>query len=196
MKQQLMDLPPVMRLRTRIGQHILDRERHHLQRDTRSLAFDDARRIGVLFTGEDEATLRDISNFCRLLREKGKTVRVMGYVPRPRVAETLSMASDLEFFSQEDLNWYFRPESRHVVSFIEEPFDILIDLRLQRRMPVPYMVAMSRARFKVGRYREGNDGLHDLMIHAEEGMGLADFGAQVLRYLEMIDPNATDSGRS
>ena len=187
-----MDLPPVMRLRTRIGQRMLDRERETIQRDTRSLAFDDARRIGVLFTGEDEATLKDVSDFCRKLREKGKTVRVMGFIPRPKVAETLSMASDLEFFSQDDLNWYFRPESRHVVSFIEESFDILIDLRLQRRMPVPYMVALSQARFKVGCHGEENDGLHDLMIQAEEGMSLADFGAQVLRYLEMIDPAAKD----
>jgi len=188
MKQRFMDLPPVIRLRTRIGQRMLDRERETLQRDTRSLAFDDARRIGVLFTGEDEATLKDVSDFCQKLRHKGKTVRVMGFVPRPKVAETLSMASDLEFFSQDDLNWYFRPESRHVVSFIEEPFDILIDLRLQRRMPVPYMVALSQARFKVGCHGEENDGLHDLTIRAEEGMSLADFGAQVLRYLEMIDP--------
>lgn len=187
-----MDLIPVMRLRIRIGQRILEREREQLQRDTRSLAFDDARRVGVLFTGEDEATLRDVSDFCRQLREKGKTVRVMGYIPRPSVAETLSTASDLEFFSQNDFNWYFRPESRHAVSFIEEPFDILIDLRIQRRMPVPFMVALSKARFKVGCYSDENDGLHDLTIHSEKGMTLGDFGAQVLRYLEMIDPNAKD----
>lgn len=186
MKERLLDFPLVMRLRKRIGRRFLDREMEELERETRSIALRDAKRIGVLFTGEDDVTLKAISRFIEHLRKQGKSVRCMGYVPREKVAETLRTASGLEFFTQNDLNWYFRPESRHAVSFIEEPFDLLIDLRMQRRMPLPYMIALSKARFKVGCYSDDDRGLFDLMIRAEDSMGMEEFIDHMRHYLEKV----------
>lgn len=186
MKEQLLDFGPVMRLRKRIGLHFLRKELEGLKRETNSVSLIDAKRIGVLFTGEDDATLKAVSRFIEQMRKEGKSIRSMGYVPREKVAETLRTSSGLEFFTQTDLNWYFRPQSRHAVSFIEEPFDLLIDLRMKRRMPIPYMVALSMAKFKVGCYHEADNGLHDLMIRVEEGMGMEELIDHLRHYLEMV----------
>jgi len=186
MKEQILDFGPVMRLRKRIGLHFLEKEMEGLKRETNSSSLGVAKRIGVLFTGEDDATLKAVSQFIDQLRKEGKSVRSMGYVPREKVAETLRTSSGLEFFTQTDLNWYFRPQSRHAVSFIEEPFDLLIDLRMKRRMPIPYMVALSMAKFKVGCYHEDDDGLHDLMIRVEDGMDMEELIDHLRHYLEMV----------
>lgn len=186
MKEQLLDFGPVMRMRKRIGLHFLRKELEGLKRETNSISLNNAKRIGVLFTGEDDAMLRAVGKFIDQLRKEGKSVRSMGFVPREKVAATLRTASSLEFFTQEDLNWYFRPQSRHAVSFVEEPFDLLIDLRMQRRIATPYMVALSVAKFKVGCYHEEDIGLHDLMIRAESGMGMEEFIDHLRHYLEMV----------
>lgn len=182
-----------MRLRIRIGTHFLQKEMHEVVRDVRSISLSGARRIGVLFTGEDEHMLNAVSTFIKELRLSGKSVRCLGYVPRPKVAETLRASQDLEFFSQDDLNWYFRPESRTVCSFLEDPFDILIDLRLRRRMPLPFMVGLSQARFKVGRFNERDRDLHDLMIRADDGMDITEYIVQIRHYLEKLDAGDTSS---
>jgi len=186
MKEQILDFGPVMRLRKRIGLHFLQRELEGLKRETNSISLNEAKRIGVLFTGEDDATLRAVGKFIDQLRKEGRSVRSLGFVPREKVAATLRTASSLEFFTQEDLNWYFRPQSRHAMSFVEEPFDLLIDLRMKRRMPIPYMVALSMAKFKVGCYHEDDDGLHDLMIRVEDGMDMDELIDHLRHYLEMV----------
>lgn len=186
-RYELLNMAPVVRLRKWMGVRMLQREMGEMKRDTRSISLNDARRVGVLFTGEDTDTLRAVSDFVGRMRHQGKSVRCLGYVPNPKVAKALGSVHDLEFFSMDDLNIFFRPESRHVVSFIEEKFDMLIDLRMRRRMPLPFMVALSQARFKVGRFNEYDREILDLMIHADDGMSMEEFIAHTERYLTMLD---------
>lgn len=177
-----------MRLRQRIGNYFLNKELEGLKRVTMSVPLNDVKRVGVLFSGQDDVSLKAVNLFVERLRKSGKSVRCMGYVSREKAAETLRPAWGLEFFTQNDLNWYFRPESRNVQSFIEEPFDLLIDLRMQRSMALPFVVALSKARFKVGCFNESDHGLYDLMIRADSNMEIAEFIGQLEHYLEMVGP--------
>jgi hypothetical protein len=190
MKEYLLNLPLAMRIRKGVGRYFLEKQMEGMKRESAGIPLREAKRIGILFSGEDEATLKSVTIFVEELRKSGKSVRCMGYVPREKVAETLRTAWSLEFFTQADLNWYFRPESRHALSFIEEPFDLLIDLRLQRRMPLPFMVSLSKAKFKVGCHHEDEKVVHDLMIRSDESISLPEFIGQLRHYLEMVGPRS------
>lgn len=186
MKEYLLNIPFILRIRSAIGRYFLDRQLESIRRESKGIPLSDAKRVGILFSGEDEETLKAITGFVNELRSAGKSVRSLGYVSREKAAVTLRTAWNLEFFSQSDLHWYFRPESRHVVSFIEEPFDVLIDLRMRKGLSVPYMVALSNARFKVGCYHDEEGALHDLMIRTDKEVSIAEFIAQVRHYLNML----------
>lgn len=190
MKEYLLNLPMVMRFRKSVGRYFLEKQLEGLKRESAGIPLREAKRIGILFSGEDDDTLKSVTDFVEELRKSGKSVRCMGYVQREKAAETLRTAWSLEFFTQADLNWFFRPESRHTLSFLEEPFDLLIDLRLQRTMPLPFMVALSRAKFKVGCHHEDEKVVHDLMIRSDESISISEFIGQLRHYLEMVGPRS------
>jgi hypothetical protein len=73
-----------------------------------------------------------------------------------------------------------------VAGFISEPFDILIDLRLSKFTSLLFIVALSRAQFKVGRYRTDFKEFYDLMIDVEDNSDLTYFISQIQHYLEMM----------
>ncbi|NJM15859.1 MAG: hypothetical protein HC896_11270, partial [Bacteroidales bacterium] len=61
------------------------------------------------------------------------------------------------------------PISVTVESFIQTKFDILINLSLEPSYPIEYVVALSNAQFKVGKFEQDN--LHlDLMIDLTKEM--------------------------
>ena len=90
-------------------------------------------------------------------------------------------------FCQKELTWYRIPAGNTVNNFITEEFEILIDLTLEDILPLQYIVAKSRARFKVGRFGEANRHFLDMMIDMAGANSLPQFIAQVDRYLLMIN---------
>jgi hypothetical protein len=189
MVRLLLNIPFVLDLRRRVGAYMLESEMKEGSRQPQAISLDKAQKIGILFTGEDEQTLNSVSTFVKELRRNGKNVKCLGFVPKPNAVQTLRQSQDMDFFSTDDLNWYFRPQSSLVTSFLSEKFDMLIDLRIVRRVPLPFMVALSKARFKVGRFNEEDKQIFDLMIHADEGMGINEFIDQMRHYLTIFDQN-------
>jgi hypothetical protein len=64
---------------------------------------------------------------------------------------------------QKDLNWYRIPQGNTVQNFMAEEYEVIIDLTMEDRLPIQYIMAKSRARFKVGRWSDSNKKLpgHD-----------------------------------
>jgi hypothetical protein len=74
-----------------------------------------------------------------------------------------------------------------VENFMAEEYEIIIDLTLQDRLPIQYIMARSRARFKVGRYSESNKKILDMMIDMAGSQSLPQFIQQVHHYLMMVN---------
>lgn len=187
MVRSMLNIPLIFRLRKRVGAYLLESEMNEASRQPQAISLDRAQKIGLLFTGEDEHTLNSVSTFVKELRRNGKNVKCLGFVSKPNAVQTLRQSQDLDFFSTDDLNWYFRPQSSLVTTFLNERFDMLIDLRILRRIPLPFMVALSKAKFKVGRFSEEDKQIFDLMIHADDDMGVNDFVVQLKHYLAIFD---------
>lgn len=150
-----------------------------------------ARSIGIIFNAKDERTFKLIREFSDKLRGGGlRQVKSLGFVPKDDVASFLQSSQDFDFFTREDFNWYYKPKGRKVVGFMSEPFDILIDLRMNKFISLLFVVGLSRAQFKVGRFGKGYEDFYDLMINVDSNSDVAYFIEQIQHYLEMIDnPN-------
>lgn len=186
MKLSWPDIKLINYLRKFFGQYILEREWRTVKRDVRSVNMNSAKNVGIMFNARDKKQFGVIKAFVTELRSDGKKVKALGFVPKKELIELLETDEDYGFFGSDDFNWYFKPKGRKVVGFMSEPFDLLIDLRLKKSIPLLFIVSLSRATFKVGRFREEFKEFYDLMIEMEDENELDNFISQVKHYLNMI----------
>lgn len=188
MKVWLPDIGPVNELRLKVGSYFLKQEMRNRNRQSVGVRLEDAKTIGILFNADGEKAFKLVREFSELLRDGGKRkIKALGFVPKVEVASFLQTSQDFDFFSKEELNWYFRPQGEKVSGFTKESFDILIDLRVERFIPFLFLVGLSKAKFKVGRYGAGLEEFYDLMIEVDDKTELEFFITQTKRYLDMID---------
>ncbi|MCF8463989.1 MAG: hypothetical protein K9G41_04070 [Flavobacteriales bacterium] len=188
MKNWLLDIPFILRIRKVAGEYFLRKDMRIRTREVQGMGLDSARSIGIIFNAKDERTFKLIREFSDKLRGGGlRKVQALGYVPKGDVASFLQSSQDFDFFTREDFNWYYKPQGRKVVAFMSEPFDILIDLRLNKFISLLFIVGLSRAHFKVGRLGKGYEEFYDLMIDVEANSDVAYFIEQIQHYLKMLE---------
>jgi hypothetical protein len=145
-----------------------------------------AKTIGIIFsfTGNEDFEL--LKKYVLYLREMKKKVKAIGYYKTKEEPPVQYSKVDYDFFPKKSHNWYGKPTDHIVTNFIDEPFDIMIDINPENDSVITYVAAMSKAKFKVGRFSE-NDFIHDLMFESPVEKGLKFFLRQVDTYLAMIN---------
>jgi hypothetical protein len=127
----------------------------------------EAKNIGIIYNATEVVSFEIIRNLVKGISRESVTVTVLGYVDSKKLIDHYLYRKGFDFFSKNELNWYFKPIARVVEQFIKEPFDLLIDLSLDDYYPIRYISAVSPALFKVGRFSPKNAYL-DFMIDIEK----------------------------
>ncbi len=128
---------------------------------------EDARHVGIIYNATESVSFEIIRGLVKDLAHDSRKVTVLGYVDSKKLIDNYLYRKGFEFFSKNELNWYFKPVSPVVEQFIKEPFDLLIDLSLEDHYPIRYIAALSPAKFKTGKYSPDEDIL-DFMIDIEK----------------------------
>src|SRR5207237_953660 len=110
----------------------------------------------------------------------------LGFVDKKELSQNQFAQLGLEFFSKKNLNWKMIPNNRAVSNFINEKFDVIINLSKNEIFPLRYIAALSKARFRVGRFDKHFTYCYDLMIHTEADSDLKQFIQQAENYLRQI----------
>ncbi|MBN2523365.1 MAG: hypothetical protein JXB24_08805 [Bacteroidales bacterium] len=126
-----------------------------------------AKTIGILFNATHQISFDIVKEMVKNIANKKNKIEVLGYVDSKNLIDHYLYRKGFDFFTHKQLNWYYKPVDETVHSFIEKKFDILINLSLDEPYPIQYIVALSKARFKVGKYSLGNEYL-DFMIDIEK----------------------------
>ena len=153
----------------------------------------EAGKVGIVYYGGDEASYHHVRNYVKKLKEELGIHRIMalGYTKEKVLPQHLHPKLNFDAICQRDLNWYRIPGGNTVNNFITEEHEILIDLTLEDHFPLQYIVARSRARFKVGRYGDTNKRFLDMMIDMAGSQSLPQLITQTDRYLMMINARPT-----
>lgn len=156
---------------------------------------DDAKTIGICFpfTGKEDFEL--LKKYVLYLRDLKKKVKAIGYYISKEEPAVQYSKVDYDFFAKSSHNWYGKPTDHIVKNFIEEEFDIFIDINPNNDPVLTYIAALSHAKFKVGRFDE-KDWIHDLLFESPNEKGLKFFLRQVDTYLAMINKPAQPHPRS
>ena len=161
--------------------------RNNESKDSYAFVFDKVKTVGLIFDNNNI----EVNLLAKSIIEEGKknsniiSVSELGYgLEESNKPNKIGIPTI--FFDKEDLNSYGRPKSEDVNTFINTPFDLLINISDNNLWPIKFCVASSKAKFKVGKFEEGND-VYDFMIDAEDDYDTSKFNDLLLNYLKIFN---------
>lgn len=131
-----------------------------------STAFKKAQQVGVLFTVEDKVKHDTVKEFIKKLETDGKTVKVLAFLPEKK--ENFEFLFD--YFTLKDISFWGNLISNDALHFSSLPFDFLYCLDEEPNLMILNLFARSKAKCRVGKYKEGNEAYFELMIESKNGV--------------------------
>lgn len=170
-----------------LGNFFLSMRTKRNDRKPQVFSFQNAKTIGILYDASEKIHHEKISEFADFIthRYSGITIKMLGYLDNPEMATCLSQSVHTEFFSQKDFSWSGNLQKGSAVPFTKERFDILLDINNDTSYPLLYVLLLSKASYKVGRFIE-TDLRYDLMLDTKEDNTIEFLITQINVYLSKI----------
>jgi hypothetical protein len=154
-------------IKARIGRQRLADMTGSAVRKINLCTISEAKNIGVIFDATEYISFEIVRDLVKQLSNNSISISVLGYVDSKKLIDHYLYRKGFDFFCRNDLNWYYKPVSSQTEQFMNEPFDILIDLSLDDQFPIQYIISASKATFKTGRYSITDTSL-DFMIDIDK----------------------------
>ncbi|MGQ0827147.1 MAG: DUF6913 domain-containing protein [Bacteroidota bacterium] len=172
-----------------IANYFLKKELQALRKERKpnKFSFDAIKTVGILFDATNAEDFEIVKRYVVYLREYRKRVKVIGFFSTKEIPALTYSKLEYDFISTKELNWLGKPSSMVVKNFIDEEYELLIDLNVRDHFPLRYISALSKAAFKVGKYDEKDTGIYDFMIDADNTKTVKYFLRQVDMYITMLN---------
>jgi hypothetical protein len=152
--------------------------------------FSDARNIGIIYSEKGEGFFILVKQYVKYLKaEHGiRDVMAMAYIDdKKHVPHYQVHRLKFDYFTKAEIDWRCEPNCDQVKNFINTEFDILIDLDKNPSLPLRFLLAASKARFKVGHYDAALENFYDMMLKTPENTTFDNYISQVNHYLNLIN---------
>ena len=179
----------IQKIRIRFGSLRLARKYKKSKRIKSTFNFDTAKTVGVILNASNQTSYENARSFVEYLKEKDIKVFALGFVESVEVLDFFTKHDDFQFFSRKNLNWYYKPRDPVVDEFLARELDIFIDLSITDYFPIQYVVALSKAKFKIGRVSPYKLQFFDFTINIDKKRELKYFIEQVKHYVKLIKPS-------
>ncbi len=148
-----------------------------------------ANRIGIVYVANGESDFVLVKQFIKYLKgEYGiRHIGALAFVDSTEVPDYFLRAINQDWILQKNLKWNFRPFGESYDKFIQEPYDILIDLTNGDSLPMLFAQKESKAGFKVGKAGANNEEQFDLLIDVKEGDTFDKYLKKINYFLKMIN---------
>lgn len=177
----------ITKIQFTLGKLILSRKASRVKRNTAFVNLASAENIGVIYKHRSEKDLVAVSSIKDKLQATGKKVIVLGWISSKDIPAYLVTSDMGFFFNRKDLNRFLIPKSDYVKGFINNEFDILLNLDVANSFVIQYVVALSKSKMRVGRADESINKYLDFMINLDaENNSIMEIFNQVWHYLSMI----------
>lgn len=167
-----------------LKKELLSLDRHRIPY---KFSFEKAKTVGIIFDATNTDDYEIVKRYVVYLREHMKKVKVIGFFSTKEIPALTYSKLEYDFFSVKELNWLGKPESVIIKNFIDEEYDLLIDLNIHDHFALKYIAALSKSRFKVGKLDEDGIDIHDLMIDADNTQTVKYFLRQIDTYITMLN---------
>ena len=168
------------------GEVVLQRKAAGMKREKTVVNLLEARSVGLVYKVTDERLFNAVKRLIKELTNDKRQVMALGFVDDDTIPDYCVAAYSGYYFNRKALNWYKAPKSDYIHTFISKEYDILIDLSSSYDYIIKYIVALSQARFKVGRQRRGFSNYYDLMLRMKKSDSYQDYIEQAIHYLTVL----------
>jgi len=155
-------------------------------RSTRIKTLNNSKSVGILWHPADEGSIETYELLRKTLQIKGIKSTGIAYIDSNREMETLTTITHSGFLHRRNVRWFGRPQTSNGVQFIQERFDVLIDLSIAKTIALQYILVHSHATFRVG-WQGAEQNYYDLNIDVSEKPQCRYLMEQVVFYLESIN---------
>lgn len=145
---------------------------------------DNAASIGILFDGTEQSEREIVLDYAEQLKKAGKKVKLLAFFNNKLKGESFAFPA----FNRLEMDWALRPNSREALEFKDQNFDLLLNLTKNTVVPLDYLAALSKAKYRVGPYTDQTF-CYDLMIEHAGKTDLKTFLQQVIFYMKKMRPN-------
>jgi len=170
--------------RTKLAYFVLQKKAKTIVRNKTFHNFDSAKSAGIIFDATFQNKYLATKAFMGYLANKGIDVNALGYVAEKSNMGYFPFQKDTQYFSLDTLDILEKPISQDVDNFIERKFDILINLCTDELYPIQYIIAMSKAKFKIS--KKFNLNFSDFMLDIQGSTTIEDFIAQIKHYISAL----------
>lgn len=144
----------------------------------KSMNYREARKVGILFSMNGMDDYEAVRNFEAKLKKDGKEVVVLCYLPTG--VENFDFHYDI--FTNKDFNFWGNVQANNVQQFLQQSLDLLICLDPDPNFYLEYLLAASKAPFRIGAHSQQREPLFELMIGQAEGREINELIQQIYHY--------------
>jgi len=119
--------------------------------------------MGIVFTVEDRSKHDRVKEFIKKLETEGKSVKVLAFLPEKK--ENFEFLFD--YFTSKDISFWGNLTSHDALTFSNLPLDFLYCLDEEPNAMVLNLLARSKAKCRIGKYKGGNEIFFELMIEGK-----------------------------
>lgn len=138
-------------IKQRAGNYVFQSLKKNNKRVVEVCNMEHAEHIGIVFNATSVVNFEIIRQLVKDLNGKNISSTTLGYVDSDVLVDHYLIRKGFDFFTHKDLNWHYRPVGDKIKEFVNQEFDILINLSLEKFLPIDFVILESRARFKVGK---------------------------------------------
>ena len=174
-------------IRLKIGSALLKKRISRVNRKMKYNNFSEVKTIGVVWNASKYEEFQSLARFHQRMMERNIDVKIIGYYHDKNLPDQYTAIRYLTCIRKSETNLFHIPSSDEAKSFINNNFDILVDINSEKLFTLNYITILSRAAFKVGIFEnESEESPFDLMMEIKKPVNIEDYLKQVIQYLEMI----------
>jgi len=177
------------KLKQKVGNYFFHEEllKIKIKRSRRTINVAEAKTIGILYSFSDEEEYKIVNNYIKKWQDGNKKVRSIGFYSNKKTPYYFVQKLSCDLITTKNINWYGKPTSKFIESFINEPFDILINFSLKNNFTLQYISGLSQSGLKVGLFDSKNTDYYDLMFQIKDITDLNEYIHQILYYLTTLN---------
>src|SRR3989339_1010927 len=139
--------------------------------------------IGIVWDASKQNEFQALSGFHQRMMERNIDVKIIGYYEGKNLPDQYTALRYLTCFRKPEINLLHIPDSTDIKSFINNKFDILIDINFEKLFFLAYITTLSKASLKAGLYdADDTDASFDFMMEIKKPVNINDYLNQVIQY--------------
>ncbi len=174
-------------IRSYIIHFLINRELKTLHRSKQVVNLTNAKSIGIVYSLESETIYHAMNALALQLTKAGAEVKIIGFLSEKIIPNYYLPKLKMDIFTTRDINLLGIPKKPFIKDFINEEFDLLIDLSATDFLSLDYIAGCSHANFKAGRYSDKMVSIFDFMVKKPDDMDAEMFLETMITYLRTIN---------